>query len=96
MTSPSGELLHPSGDFYGPGMDRTPFDYFICMFLQAHLRKMVRLSSYGLHRLGKPRTSVGAMLRFCGVLGNRRDLWSTTPASKHLDAAWFGRKTGMP
>lgn len=103
MASPSGELVHPCGDCYGTGIDRTPFDYFMCMFPQAHLHKMVRLKSASLRRMGKPTTSVREMLRFFGILilagryefGARADLWASKPASKHIDAPAFGRKTGV-
>lgn len=104
MASPSGELVHPCSDCYGTGMDRTPFDYIMCIFLQAHLQKMVRLTPASLRRMGKPSTSVGEMRRFFGILvlaaryefGARADLWASKPASKHIDTPASGRETGVP
>eukprot|EP00171_Calliarthron_tuberculosum_P023220 IDg23220t1 len=104
MVNPAGELVQPGCDCYGPGMDRSPYDYFMTMFPQGHLKKMARLTSALLRRRGKPGTSVGELLRFFGVLvlatryefGHRSDLWATVAATKHLQAPAFGRKTGIP
>ena len=104
MTSPAGGIVRQGGDCYGPGASRTPYDYFMCMFPQDHLQKMTRLTSAALRQRSKPCTSIGELLQFFGILvlatryefGSRAELWTTAPATKHLDAPAFGRKTGMP
>lgn len=68
MSDPAGELVRPGCDCYGLGADRSPYDYFMTMFPQGHLKKMARLTSYLLSQRGKQKTSVGELLRFFGVL----------------------------
>ena len=111
--SPIGGSVHkrywhvrsPSGDYLGAdcgGHRFTPYDCFMSMFPNNHLRLIVELTTAALQRIGRAGSSANEILRFFGVLilptrfefGSKTSLWNTTRSSKYIPAPEFGR-TGM-
>jgi hypothetical protein len=84
-------------------MTRSSYEYFMAMFPQDLLARIVRLTSRGLEDRDKTATSAGEVLKFIGVpivatrfeFGNRHDIWSTTGANRLLNGPNFRAKTGM-
>ena len=73
-------------------------DYFLMMFPNAHIQKIMILTNPHLSIVKKPETTKGEIL-FFGVLilttefefGSRRTLWSSVSPSNYVPAPCFGK-----
>ena len=100
------KLKSANGDVLGAGSDInhkfSRLDYFLMMFPNSHIQKIVMLTNRHLIIANKLRTTIGEILKFFGVLilttefefGSRRSLWSSVAPSKYVPAPCFG-KTGI-
>ena len=99
-----GDIITEGGDYVGFGRGRKPIDYFLAVFPQKQLSRIVELTSAALEARRLPPTSPGEILKLFGVLilatrfefGSRAELWATEPRSKYMSAPAFGSRTGMP
>jgi len=95
VIGPVDEILVPGNAISG----MTPYDFFMWMFPQKHLTRMVEWTNQNLEKRSARPVTGGEVLRFFGMLilmtrfefSNRRSLWSKKSDFKYVPAPRFGK-----
>ena len=99
-----GDIIAEGGDYVGFGSAQKPIDYFLAVFPQTQLSRIIELKSASLEGRRLPPASPGENSKLLGAsilatrleFGSRAELRATEARSKYMSAPAFGARTRMP